>query len=86
MKSFFSEKRGQKLGCVLYTGAHYTRVNTVVLFPHINICVVTKQMRDKTTRKVKKWPVTLKIYQVEGTVLVPVRIFVNKENTDRLKR
>ena len=29
MKSFFSEKRGQKLGCVLYTGAHYTRVNTV---------------------------------------------------------
>ena len=31
MKSFFSEKRGQKLGCVLYTGAHYTRVNTVKL-------------------------------------------------------
>ena len=29
MKSFFSEKRGQKLGCLLYTGAHYTRVNTV---------------------------------------------------------
>lgn len=29
MKSFFSEKRGQKLGCVLYTGPHYTRVNTV---------------------------------------------------------
>ena len=29
MKSFFSEKRGQKLGCVLYTGAHYTQVNTV---------------------------------------------------------
>ena len=29
MKSFFSEKRGQKLVCVLYTGAHYTRVNTV---------------------------------------------------------
>ena len=35
----------------------------IVLFPHINICVVTKQMRDKTTRKVNKWPVTLKIYQ-----------------------
>ena len=33
MKSFFSEKRGQKLGCVLYTGAHYTRVNTVYSFP-----------------------------------------------------
>ena len=31
MKSFFSEKRGQKLGCVLYTGTHYTRVNTVHL-------------------------------------------------------
>ena len=58
----------------------------IVLFPHINICVVTKQMRDKTTRKVNTWPVTLKIYQVEGTVLVPIRIFVNKENTDRLKR
>ena len=25
---FFLNKRGQKLGCVLYTGAHYTRVNT----------------------------------------------------------
>ena len=32
MKSFFSEKRGQKLGCVLYIGAHYTRVNTVLHF------------------------------------------------------
>ena len=32
MKSFFSEKRGQKLGRVLYTGAHYTRVNTVKPF------------------------------------------------------
>ena len=29
-----------------------------VWFSHINICVVTKQMRDKTTRKVNKWPVT----------------------------
>ena len=29
---------------------------------------------------------TLKIYQVEGTVLVSVRIFVNKINTYRLKR
>ena len=29
MKSFFSEKRGKKLGCVLCTGAHYTWVNTV---------------------------------------------------------
>ena len=27
---FFFGKKGQKLGCVLYTGAHYTRVNTVV--------------------------------------------------------
>ena len=26
---FFFGKKGQKLGCVLYTGAHYTRVNTV---------------------------------------------------------
>ena len=32
MKSFFSEKRGKKLGCVLYTGAHYTRVNTVLWY------------------------------------------------------
>ena len=30
----------------------------IVWFSHINICVVTKQMRDKTTRKVNKWPVT----------------------------
>ena len=30
----------------------------MVLFPHIDICVVTKQVRDKTTRKVNKWPVT----------------------------
>ena len=29
---------------------------------------------------------TLKIYEVEGTVLVSVRIFVNKMNTYRLKR
>ena len=29
LKSFFLEQRGQKLGCVLYTGSHYTRVNTV---------------------------------------------------------
>ena len=57
----------------------------IVLFPHINICVVTKQMRDKTTRKVNTWPVTLKIYQVEGTVLVPIRIFVNKE-VKKMKR
>ena len=27
---FFFGKRGQKLGCLLYTGAHYTRVNTVI--------------------------------------------------------
>ena len=27
---FFSEKRGQKLGSVLYMGAHYRRVNTVL--------------------------------------------------------
>ena len=31
-------------------------------------------------------PWTLKIYQVEGTVLVSVRIFVNKMNTYRLRR
>ena len=24
LKSFFLEKRGQKLGCVLYTGVYYT--------------------------------------------------------------
>ena len=29
---------------------------------------------------------TLKTYQVEGTVLISVRIFVNKINTYRLKR
>ena len=29
LEIFFLNKRGQKLGCVLYTGAHYTRVNTV---------------------------------------------------------
>ena len=28
---FFSEKRVQKLGSVLYMGAHYRRVNTVIL-------------------------------------------------------
>ena len=31
-------------------------------------------------------PWTLKIYQVEGTVLISVRIFVNKMNTYRLRR
>ena len=30
----------------------------IIWFSHINICVVTKQMRDKTTRKVNKWPTT----------------------------
>ena len=30
----------------------------MVWFSHINICVVTKQLRDKTTRKVNQWPVT----------------------------
>ena len=30
-------------------------------------------------------PWMLEIYQVEGTVLVPARIFVNKVNTHRLK-
>ena len=29
LEIFFLNKRGKKLGCVLYTGAHYTRVNTV---------------------------------------------------------
>ena len=29
LEIFFLEKSGQKLGCVLYTGAYYTRVNTV---------------------------------------------------------
>ena len=29
MFNLFSPKRSQKLGCVLYTRAHYTRVNTV---------------------------------------------------------
>ena len=29
---FFSEKRVQKLGSVLYMGAHYRRVNTVIFF------------------------------------------------------
>ena len=32
---FFSEKRGKKLGSVLYTGAHYTRVNTVHTYIYI---------------------------------------------------
>ena len=27
------DKRGQKFGCVLYTGAHYTRVDTVFDYP-----------------------------------------------------
>ena len=42
MKSFFfSEKRGQKLGCVVYTGAHYTRVNTVIdIFFILNKCLL----------------------------------------------
>ena len=88
----------------------------VVWFSRINICVVTKYMRDKTPEKqtngqsrkqrfafpyrnssvphVSQWqykalmwksvcvhPWTLKLYQVEGTVLVSVRIFVNKLNT-----
>ena len=30
----------------------------MVWFSRINICVVTKYMRDKTARKVDKWPVT----------------------------
>ena len=30
----------------------------IVWFSLTNICVVTKQMRDKTIRKVNKWPVT----------------------------
>ena len=30
----------------------------IIWLSQINICVVTKQMRDKTTRKVNKWPVT----------------------------
>ena len=30
-------------------------------------------------------PWMLEIYQAEGTVLVPARIFVNKVNTHRLK-
>ena len=30
----------------------------MVWFSNINICVVTKQTRDETTRKVNKWPVT----------------------------
>ena len=30
----------------------------LIWFSHIIICVVTKQMRDETTRKVNKWPVT----------------------------
>ena len=48
MKSFFSEKRGQKLGCVLYTGAHYTRVNTVIKnntqFQEIKFSIGSKDM------------------------------------------
>ena len=29
LEIFFLNKRDKKLGCVLYTGAHYTWVNTV---------------------------------------------------------
>ena len=36
----------------------YFRPSYRVWFSHINICVLTKQMRDKTTGKVIKWPVT----------------------------
>ena len=35
----------------------------IVWFSHINICVVTKQMRDKNTRIVNKWPVTKVTHQ-----------------------
>ena len=38
----FSEKKGQKLGCVLYTDAHYTRVNTVLIFLyHVHMFVIS---------------------------------------------
>ena len=46
----------------------------IVWFSHINICVVTKQMRDKNTRIVNKWPVTKATHQPK------------KMNTYRLKR
>ena len=29
LENLFLDKRGKKLGCVLYTGVHYTQVNTV---------------------------------------------------------
>ena len=35
MKNFFPESLGQKRGCALYTGAHYTWV--VVIHIYINV-------------------------------------------------
>ena len=44
---FFSEKRGQKLGSVLYMGAHYTRVNTVFVSLVNRDYVCTRLWPDK---------------------------------------
>ena len=49
---FFSEKRGQKLGCVLYTGAHYTRVNTVSHFFNLTFAIQGLQILEKLILKV----------------------------------
>ena len=50
--------------------------------PHVS----QKQCKAHMWKSVCVHPWTLKIYQVEGTVLVSVRIFDNKMNTYRLKR
>ena len=66
---------------------HYYKSNFVTWyihwFLHINICVVTKQMRDKQMahQSVCVHPWILKINQVEETVLILVCIFVIKMNT-----
>ena len=71
---------------------HYYKSNFVTWyihwFLHINICVVTKQMRDKQMahQSVCVHPWILKINQVEETVLILVCIFVIKMNTYWLKR
>lgn len=44
LEILFLEKRGQKWGCVLYTGAHYTQVNTVNRTLQITSCRLNIQI------------------------------------------